>query len=253
MTLLGPALEGPPWSDRYNLMMRTIISRFAVLSPAVALAFAVVIGCAAPPADTPQPQPSPTAAAPTPVAATTIAVLGDSLSAGYGLPESEAFPAVVESLLRGRGHSVRVLNAGVSGDTTAGGLNRLDWILRQRPEILVVELGGNDALRGQPLENIEANLRAIVTGARAAGARVLLLGMDLPTNYGPDYSSGFAAIYERIGDDEGVSLVPGFMREVGLDQSLLQADGLHPTAEGQRRLAASLIEPLEQMIALSRR
>jgi acyl-CoA thioesterase-1 len=143
---------------------------------------------------------------------------------------------------------VRVLNAGVSGDTSAGGLNRLGWILGQTPDILVVELGGNDALRGQPLDNIEANLRAIVSGARAAGARVLLLGMDLPTNYGSDYSSGFAALYERIAEDEDVSMVPGFMREVGLDPSLLQADGLHPTAEGQRRLAASLVQPLEQML-----
>jgi acyl-CoA thioesterase-1 len=229
-------------------MMRTIISRFVTLPSTAVLALAIAGGCAAPPPDVKPSTPAVPSPPPTPAATTTIAVLGDSLSAGYGLPESDAFPAVVESLLRERGRSVRVLNAGVSGDTTAGGLNRLDWILRQTPEILVVELGGNDALRGQPLENIEANLRAIVKGARAAGARVLLLGMDLPTNYGPDYSSGFAAIYERIADDEGVALVPGFMREVGLDPSLLQADGLHPTAEGQRRLAARLTGPLEQLL-----
>jgi acyl-CoA thioesterase-1 len=229
-------------------MMRTIISRFVALPSTVALALAVAGGCAAPPPQAPAPTPAPPSQAPTPVPATTIAVLGDSLSAGYGLPESEAFPAVVESLLRERGHSVRVLNAGVSGDTTAGGLNRLDWILRQAPDILVVELGGNDALRGQPLENIEANLREIVRRARSRGARILLLGMDLPTNYGPDYSLGFADIYRRIADDEGVPSVPGFMREVGLDPSLLQADGLHPTAEGQRRLADSLVQPLEQML-----
>jgi acyl-CoA thioesterase-1 len=230
-------------------MMRTIISRFATVSSTGILAIAIAGGCAAPPPEAKAPTPALPIPAPTQAAATTIAVLGDSLSAGYGLPESQAFPAVVESLLRERGHSVRVLNAGVSGDTSAGGLNRLDWILRQTPDVLVVELGGNDALRGQPLENIEANLRAIVSGARAAGARVLLLGMDLPTNYGPDYSSGFAAIYDRIADDEGVALVPGFMREVGLDPSLLQADGLHPTAEGQQRLASSLVQPLERMLA----
>jgi acyl-CoA thioesterase-1 len=175
-------------------------------------------------------------------------VLGDSLSAGYGLPESEAFPAVVEGFLRERGHDVRVLNAGVSGDTTAGGLNRLEWILQLSPEILVVELGGNDALRGQPLDNIEANLRQIVRRAREQGARVLLLGMDLPTNYGPDYGREFAAIYERVAGDENATLVPGFMREVGLDPGLLQPDGLHPTAEGQRLLATSLVPALEQML-----
>jgi acyl-CoA thioesterase-1 len=229
-------------------MMRMIISRFAPVSSTVALAVAVASGCVAPPPEATAPTPAPAFSQPTPVAATKIAVLGDSLSAGYGLPESEAFPAVVESLLRGRGHSVQVLNAGVSGDTTAGGLNRLDWILRQAPDILVVELGGNDALRGQPLANIEANLREIIRKARAAGARVLLLGMDLPTNYGPAYSRGFAAIYETIAIDTGVVLVPGFVREVGLDPSLLQTDGLHPTAEGQQRLAASLVQPLERML-----
>lgn len=189
----------------------------------------------------------------TPTPAVTIAVLGDSLSAGLGLAEAEAFPAVVEKLLRDAGHPVRVTNAGVSGDTTAGGLSRLDWVLTQRPEILVVELGGNDALRGQPLENTEANLRAIVRRAAEEGARVVLLGMDLPTNYGPDYTRDFAALYERVARDEGVQLVPGFMREVGLDPSLLQSDGLHPTAEGQRRLAAALLPHLEPLVRASRR
>jgi acyl-CoA thioesterase-1 len=225
-----------------------IISRFPTVWAAAAIAVVTAIGCAAPQSDKLPAAATPTTVAPTPTAATTIAVLGDSLSAGFGLPESEAFPAVVEGLLRERGHDVRVLNAGVSGDTTAGGLNRLEWILQQAPEILVVELGGNDALRGQPLENIEANLRQIVRRARERGARVLLLGMDLPTNYGPDYSRDFAAIYERVARDESVTLVPGFVREVGLDPGLLQPDGLHPTAEGQRRLAESLVPVLEQML-----
>jgi len=228
--------------------MMKIISRLSTVWLAAAIAVVSAVGCAAPPSDMRPAVTTPTAPAPTPTAATTIAVLGDSLGAGYGLPETEAFPAVVEDLLRGRGHDVRVLNAGVSGDTTAGGLNRLEWILQQMPEILVVELGGNDALRGQALENIEANLRQIVRRAREHGAQVLLLGMDLPTNYGPDYSRGFTAIYERVARDEEAILVPGFMREVGLDPELLQPDGLHPTTEGQRRLATSLVPPLEQML-----
>ena len=181
-------------------------------------------------------------------AATRIVVLGDSLSAGLGLAESEAFPAVVQVLLRDAGYSVEVVNAGVSGDTTAGGISRLDWILKQQPDLLVVELGGNDALRGQALENTEKNLRQIIDRAREKGARVLLLGMDVPTNYGPDYALDFAEMYERIAREEGIPLVPGFVREVGSDPSLLQPDGLHPTAAGQRRLAETLIPYLEEIL-----
>jgi acyl-CoA thioesterase-1 len=238
----------PPWFDRYNLTTMQIISRFRDISVVAALAVVAAVGCAAPRTDERPAAVTPTAVVQTPVPATTIAVLGDSLAAGYNLPESESFPAVAEELLRERGHDVRVLNAGVSGDTTAGGLNRLDWILQQAPQILVVELGGNDALRGQPLDNIEANLRQIVRRARHQGAQVLLLGMDLPTNYGPEYGQGFAAIFEHVARDEGATLVPGFVREVGLDPNLLQPDGLHPTAEGQRRLATSLVPALEQML-----
>ncbi|HSN56313.1 MAG TPA: arylesterase [Candidatus Sulfomarinibacteraceae bacterium] len=229
--------------------MAKIISRAgrfrspAVLSVALALWATACAG----------PEPAPTAVVPTPVAtaspaAVRIVVLGDSLAAGLGLPAVEAFPAVVESLLRERGHAVEVVNAGVSGDTTAGGLARLDWVLQQPADILVVELGGNDALRGQDLEATESNLRAIVRRGRAAGARVLLLGMDVPSNYGPDYGSRFAALYERLAEEEKVQLVPGFVREVGSDPTLLQPDGLHPTAEGQQRLAETLLPHLEALL-----
>ena len=142
-----------------------------------------------------------------------------------------------------------MVNAGVSGDTTAGGLARLDWVLQQRPDILVVELGGNDALRGQPLAGIEQNLREIVRRGRAAGARVVLLGMDIPTNYGAQYGRGFATLYERVARDERATLVPAFVRELGTDPALLQPDGLHPTAEGQRRLAAKLVPALAALLA----
>lgn len=178
-----------------------------------------------------------------------IVVLGDSLAAGLGLAEADAFPAVVERRLRNDGYSVDVVNAGVSGDTSAGGLSRVDWVLQQPTDILVVELGGNDALRGQDLENVEANLREIVRRGLAAGARVVLLGMDVPTNYGPDYSREFSEIYARIAEEEGATLVPAFVREVGMNPSLLQADGLHPTVEGQRRLAAKLVPVLTKIVA----
>ena len=196
----------------------------------------------------PEREVAPVPTRPVEIAATRIVVLGDSLSAGLGLAESEAFPAVVQVLLRDAGYSVEVVNAGVSGDTTAGGISRLDWILKQQPDLLVVELGGNDALRGQALENTEKNLRQIIDRAREKGARVLLLGMDVPTNYGPDYALDFAEMYERIARDEGIPLVPGFVREVGSDPSLLQPDGLHPTAAGQRRLAETLIPYLEEIL-----
>ena len=203
----------------------------------------------APPAGT-NPDASRSVAPATPdVEAIRIVVLGDSLSAGMGLPESEAFPALVEERLRDEGFPVEVINAGVSGDTSAGGLSRLDWVLRSGPDILVVELGANDALRGQPLENTERNLREILRRGREAGATPVLLGMDVPTSYGPDYTGGFRAIYERLAREEEVRLVPDFIREVGLDPKLMQADGLHPTAEGHRRLAGLLLPHLREMLA----
>ena len=143
---------------------------------------------------------------------------------------------------------MKIVNAGVSGDTSAGGLTRIDWVLQQPAEILVIELGGNDALRGQPLENTETNLRAIVRRGRESGASVLLLGMDVPSNYGPDYATAFAELYARIAEEEGVTLVPGFVHELGSDPRLLQPDGLHPTAEGQRRLANTLLTYLIELL-----
>ena len=178
-----------------------------------------------------------------------IAFLGDSITAGYGVAAAEAFPAVVEALLRERGQDVEAINAGVSGDTSAGGLERLDWVLRSKPDVLVVELGANDALRGQPLPGIEDNLREIVARARERGVRVLLVGMDIPTSYGPAYTREFAQLYERLAREERVALVPRFIREVGLDPELMQPDGLHPTVEGHRRLAALLVPVLAPLLA----
>jgi acyl-CoA thioesterase-1 len=184
-----------------------------------------------------------------PTTAPRVVFLGNSLSAGLGLAEADAFPAVTQRLLHENGVVVDVVNAGVSGDTSAGGLARLDWVLGQNTDILVVELGGNDALRGQPLENTESNLRQIVQRGREGGARVLLLGMDIPSNYGPEYGTAFAEVYVRIADEEGATLVPGFVREIGADPALLQSDGLHPTAEGHRRLAEMLVPYLEDALA----
>jgi acyl-CoA thioesterase-1 len=134
------------------------------------------------------------------------------------------------------------LNAGVSGDTTAGGLSRLPWLLKQKPDVLVVGLGANDGLRGQPVEEIEKNLREIIRRGRQAGARVLLLGMKIPPNYGGDYASRFEAIYPRIAKDLDVPLVPFLLEGVGGISELNLGDGLHPNARGQVKVAAN-VEP----------
>jgi acyl-CoA thioesterase-1 len=177
-----------------------------------------------------------------------VVFLGDSLTAGLGLDQDQAYPALLGERLVRAGDRVRVLNAGVSGDTTAGGLRRLDWLLRQHPAVMVVCLGANDGLRGTPIEEIEASLRAIVRRSQAAGARVLLLGMKMPPNYGPDYAGRFEAIYPRLARELGVPLVPFLLAGVGGDPSLNQADGIHPTARGQAILADNVLPYLRRVV-----
>lgn len=141
-------------------------------------------------------------------AAPRVVFLGDSLTAGLGLGEEEAYPALVGRLLAQRGIPVRIVNAGVSGDTSAGGLARVDWVLSLQPEILVVALGANDGLRGQPVDSIAANLREIVRRARAAGSRVVLAGMKMPPNYGPEYTRDFEALYVRLARELDLPFIP---------------------------------------------
>jgi acyl-CoA thioesterase-1 len=183
---------------------------------------------------------------------TRIVFLGDSLTAGLGLDENEAYPAVIERELRKEGLSFEVINAGVSGDTSAGGLSRLDWLLGQRPDVVVIALGANDGLRALPVEETEKNLREIVRRSREAGAQVLLLGMRIPPNYGPDYAGRFEAMYPRIAADLGVPLVPFLLENVGGVQSLNQEDGIHPTAEGQEILAGNVLPYLEKTLSEAR-
>jgi acyl-CoA thioesterase-1 len=177
-----------------------------------------------------------------------VAFLGDSLTAGLGLDQDQAYPALLGERLVRAGEPVRVLNAGVSGDTTAGGLRRLPWLLAQHPAVMVVSLGANDGLRGTPLDEIEANLRQVVRRSQAAGARVLLLGMRMPPNYGPDYAGRFAAIYPRLARELGVPLVPFLLAEVGGDPALNQSDGIHPTARGQEILADNVLPYLRRLV-----
>jgi acyl-CoA thioesterase I len=186
-----------------------------------------------------------------PADAPLVLFLGDSISAGLHLPASAAFPAVLQRDLARDGHPFRLVNAGVSGDTSSGGLSRLDWVLQQKPDVLVVELGGNDGLRGLATRIVEDNLRAIVTRARAAGASVLLLGVRMPTSYGT-YSAEFDAIYPRIAADLGVAFVPYFMNEVGGVPDMLFEDGLHPTAKGHEILAANVAPKLKELVAAAK-
>ena len=161
-----------------------------------------------------------------------IVVLGDSLTAGFGLAREDAFPARLEAALRAEGHRWRVVDAGVSGDTSAGGLARLDWALADRPEIVIVELGANDGLRGLPTERMEANLDAILARIGESGASILLAGMRAPANFGADYAAAFRAVYERLAARHRVALYPFFLEGVAMESALNQPDGIHPNAAG---------------------
>jgi acyl-CoA thioesterase-1 len=170
-----------------------------------------------------------------------IAVLGDSLAAGYGLEPEQAFPVRLEAALKAQGRTVTVLNQGVSGDTTAGGLDRLDWMLADKPDIVLVELGGNDALRGIDPATTEKNLAAIVEKLQAAHVTVWLAGMMAPRNLGSDYVKAFDGLYKRIADKYKVPLYPFILDGVAQAPALNQADGLHPNPKGAQIVADKLL------------
>lgn len=174
-----------------------------------------------------------TAEADNPVSAPlTLVAFGDSLTAGLGVPVDEAYPARLERRLREHGFTYRVVNAGVSGDTTAGGLRRVDWVLKSRPRIVILALGANDGLRGLAPERTRDNLAQIIERLQAAGATVVLAGMRVPPNYGDEYAAAFAAIFPDLARRYGLPLIPFFLDGVAANPALNQSDGIHPNAEG---------------------
>jgi acyl-CoA thioesterase I len=177
-----------------------------------------------------------------------IVALGDSLTAGLGVAADEAYPALLEARLRREGLNYRVVNAGVSGDTTAGARRRLDWVLRARPAIVIVALGANDGLRGLPVSAMRDNLVAIVERLRAAGARVLLAGMRLPPNYGAAYTREFADTFGDVARRTSVVFLPFLLEGVAGDPALNQSDGIHPNAAGQRAVADTVRRALGPLL-----
>jgi len=181
-------------------------------------------------------------------AAGTLLVVGDSISAGFGLDSRQGWVALLQQRLEEEGYDDQVVNASISGDTSAGGQARLPALLAEhKPSLVVLELGGNDGLRGQPPEQLQQNLASMIDRSRDAGAKVVLLGMRLPPNYGVRYTTAFAQVYEQLAAQKQVPLVPFFLEGVGGVAQMMQADGIHPAQGAQQRLlenAWPAIKPL---------
>lgn len=162
----------------------------------------------------------------------TIVAVGDSLTAGYGVPETEAYPAKLERKLRQEGYRWRVVNAGISGETSSGTLARIDWILKLKPDIVILEIGANDGMRGQDPALTRKNIDKIVTALQAKGVTVVLAGIRMLTNLGPSYTRKFAAIYPRVAKDRNLILIPFILDKVAGEETLNLSDGIHPNGQG---------------------
>jgi acyl-CoA thioesterase-1 len=180
----------------------------------------------------------------------TLVFFGDSLTAGYGVDPEDAYPALIQQKLAAAGRPWRVVNAGLSGETTAGGLRRLDWVLKQPVDVFVIELGGNDGLRGIAPEISRANLEAMVKRIQAQSPRVkvVLAGMQMPANLGAEYTRQFAAMYPQIAEKFGLTLIPFLLEGVGGVPRLNQPDGIHPTPEGHQVVAETVWRVLQPLL-----
>ena len=174
-----------------------------------------------------------------------VLAFGDSLTAGLGLPAGEAFPARLQARLKQEGVDVKIVNGGVSGDTTSDGLARLDWALADKPQFVILALGANDALRGIDPKLVRANLDAMIAKIQASGAKLLLLGMLAPPNWGPEYKQAFDRIYPELAKAHDVPLYPFFLEGVAMDPALNQADGMHPNERG----VAILVDHIAPLVA----
>ncbi|MDH3579823.1 MAG: arylesterase [Hyphomicrobiales bacterium] len=180
---------------------------------------------------------------------TVLVALGDSLTAGYGLAPEQAFPSQLEAALKKRGHDVRVVNAGVSGDTTAAGLARLDWVIPEEADAVIVELGANDALRGLDPSQARANLDEIVTRLKKSGRKVLIAGMLAPRNLGREYAERFDPIFPALAKKHDALLYPFFLDGVAGKRTLTLPDGLHPNARGIAAIVARILPSVEKLLA----
>ena len=195
-------------------------------------------------------EPAAPAAASAPAKERVLVVLGDSLSAGFGVDPNEAWPARIQEKIRDAGLPWKLVNAGVSGDTSAGGLRRLDWILRRPVDALLIELGGNDGLRGLPLEATRTNLQSVIerTRAKHPEARIVLAGMRMPENFGEAYTRTFEALYRDLAEKHRVALVPFLLDGVGGRPEFNLPDQIHPNAEGHRRVATNVWNVLRPLL-----
>ena len=207
---------------------------------------AALVGCERPRADPPASPPASTRSLEQP----TIVFLGTSLTAGLGLDPEQAYPALIQQKIDSLGLGYRVVNAGVSGETSAGAVRRADWLFQQPVSVLVVETGANDGLRGLPPDSLRANIQAIFDRAKRLRPppRLVLLGMRVPPNYGLPYSQQFRSLYPEVARANNAILVPFLLQDVGGIASLNQADGVHPTAAGQRKMAETVWKVLEPVL-----
>ena len=188
------------------------------------------------------------AATPAPAGRPRVVAFGDSLTAGLGLAPDIAWPALVQQKITAAGLDVEVVNAGVSGDTTAGGLRRLDWALDGDVKVLVLELGANDGLRGLPVDQMRDNLSQMIAMARGRGITVLLCGMEAPPNFGPQYTRDFREAFVSLAGEHDVAFIPFMLAGVAGDAALNQADGIHPNEEGTRRVADLIWQSLKPLL-----
>jgi len=177
-----------------------------------------------------------------------IVAFGNSLTAGLGLPLSQSYPAVLQKLLEADGYKYEVVNAGVSGDTSSGGLRRIDWSLDGDVRFLILELGANDVLRGQPVDLIKSNLSAIIDKAHKRNVKVLMTGMEAPSNAGPDYRKEVHQVFEDLKRNQDVTFIPFVLKDFIGNEKLIQQDGSHPTAEGAKLIAENVYKTLKPLL-----